>query len=147
MKLQEIISGINPIEVIGSIDINITGVNIDSRRISNGHLFIAMRGTQVDGHQYISKAIESGASAIVCEETTDYVDNVTYIKVHSTEDIAGLMLTNPNTAGLFDPNIKESPPYSTICSVAWGTNVDYFLPCAITLKARHIQQSILLLTL
>ena len=93
MKLQEIISGINPIEVIGSIDINITGVNIDSRRISNGHLFIAMRGTQVDGHQYISKAIESGASAIVCEETTDYVDNVTYIKVHSTEDIAGIIAT------------------------------------------------------
>ena len=93
MKLQEIISGINPIEVIGSIDINITGVNIDSRRISNGHLFIAMQGTQVDGHQYISKAIESGASAIVCEETTDYVDNVTYIKVHSTEDIAGIIAT------------------------------------------------------
>ena len=93
MKLQEIISGINPIEVIGSVDINITGVNIDSRRISDGHLFIAMRGTQVDGHQYISKAIESGASAIVCEETTDYVDNVTYIKVHSTEDIAGIIAT------------------------------------------------------
>lgn len=93
MKLQEIISGINPIEVVGSVDINITGVNIDSRRISNGHLFIAMRGTQVDGHQYISKAIESGASAIICEETTDYVDNITYIKVNSTEDIAGIIAT------------------------------------------------------
>ncbi len=93
MKLQEIISGINPIEVVGSVDINITGVNIDSRRISRGHLFIAMRGTQVDGHQYISKAIESGASAIVCEEATDYVENVTYIKVKNTEDIAGIIAT------------------------------------------------------
>ena len=93
MKLQEIISGINPIEVVGSIDINITGVNIDSRRISNNHLFIAMRGTQVDGHQYISKAIASGASAIVCEEDTDYVDNVTYIKVNNTENVAGIIAT------------------------------------------------------
>ena len=93
MKLQEIISVINPIEVVGSIDINITGVNIDSRRISDGHLFIAMRGTQVDGHQYISKAIESGASAIVCEEVADYVDNVTYIKVGNTENVAGIIAT------------------------------------------------------
>ena len=93
MILQEIISGIKPIEVIGSTDTNITGVNIDSRRISNGHLFIAMRGTQVDGHQYISKAIECGASAIVCEEATDYVDNITYIKVNNTEDIAGIIAT------------------------------------------------------
>ena len=93
MILQEIISRISPVEVIGTADINVTGVNIDSRSIEKGHLFIAIRGTQMDGHRFIPNAIESGAVAILCEDITDPVDGVTYVKVKSTEDVAGVVAT------------------------------------------------------
>ena len=93
MILQEIISRISPIEVIGTTAINVTGVNIDSRSIGKGHLFIAIRGTQMDGHRFIPNAIEAGACAILCEEIAEPVDGVTYIKVKSTEDVAGIVAT------------------------------------------------------
>ena len=50
MKLTELIKNINPTTVIGNADVEITGVNIDSRRIAEGHLFVAMKGTQVDNN-------------------------------------------------------------------------------------------------
>ena len=48
MKLEVLLKGVNAIEVIGTTDVEITGVNIDSRRIENGHIFVAIKGTQVD---------------------------------------------------------------------------------------------------
>ena len=67
MKLTELIKAIKPLEVIGSLDKEITGINIDSRLIETGHLFIAVKGTQTDGHSYIAAAISKGATAIICE--------------------------------------------------------------------------------
>ena len=94
MKLKELLKNIKPIGIIGNEDIEITGVNIDSRRIENGHLFIAMKGTQVDGHHFIPKAIELGAKAILCEDVPTEVNaDVTYIKVLSTEDCVGKVAT------------------------------------------------------
>ena len=51
MKLQELLKNIKPIQIIGDAEIEVTGVNIDSRKIKDGHLFVAMKGTQVDGHK------------------------------------------------------------------------------------------------
>ncbi|MGM9700039.1 MAG: UDP-N-acetylmuramoyl-L-alanyl-D-glutamate--2,6-diaminopimelate ligase [Prevotella sp.] len=94
MTLKDLLSNMKPKAVIGNEDIDITGVNIDSRRIGKGHLFVAMVGTQVDGHQFISKAIAQGAAAILCErlpeETTE---GVTYVQVDSTEDAVGKVAT------------------------------------------------------
>ena len=56
MKIKELLKNIKPLEIVGDVDVDITGVNIDSRRIENGHLFVAMKGTQVDGHKFIGKA-------------------------------------------------------------------------------------------
>ena len=67
MKLQEIINGINIIEIKGNCDLEISNIHIDSRKVEDNHLFVAVKGTQTDGHAYIDKAIEKGASAIVCE--------------------------------------------------------------------------------
>ena len=53
MKLSDLLKTIQPVRIIGSTDMEITGVNIDSRLIETGHLFMAMRGTQTDGHAYI----------------------------------------------------------------------------------------------
>ena len=92
--LSELLQTIKPVSIIGSTDKEITGVNIDSRRIEAGHLFVAMKGTQVDGHRFIPKAIESGAAAILCEDMPEEKDgNVTYIQVESTEDAVGKVAT------------------------------------------------------
>ncbi len=94
MKLKELLKNIKPISIEGDIDVEIAGVNIDSRRIKDGHLFIAIKGTQVDGHSYINKAIELGAIAILCEDVpTNKIAGITYIKVTSTEDAVGKVAT------------------------------------------------------
>ena len=94
MKLSELLKNINPTTIKGSTEVEITGVNIDSRKIANGHLFIAMKGTQVDGHQFIGKAIELGAVAVLLEDMPDTLnENVTYVQVESTEKTAGEIAT------------------------------------------------------
>ena len=93
MKLKDLLTKIKPVEIIGNADIDITGINIDSRKIESGHLFVAMRGTQVDGHQFIPKAIEKGAAAVLCEEIAEPVEGVTYIKVADSEDSVGPVAT------------------------------------------------------
>ena len=94
MILSELIARIKPVSVCGSTDIEITGINIDSRRIKQGHIFVAMKGTQVDGHKFIGKAIELGAAAILLEDMPDEIqDGVTYVQVESTEDCVGIVAT------------------------------------------------------
>ena len=94
MKITEVLKNIIPIKIVGNDNVEITGVNIDSRRIKAGHLFVAIRGTQVDGHQFIDKAIELGADAVLCEELPEKLsDHVTYVQVESTEDAVGKVAT------------------------------------------------------
>lgn len=94
MKLNELLKNIKPIGITGDTDTEITGVNIDSRLIAAGQLFVAMKGTQVDGHQFISKAIEQGAAAVLCEDMPESVAaGVTFVQVTSTEDAAGKVAT------------------------------------------------------
>lgn len=98
MKLKELIRTVQPTQINGSTDREITGVDIDSRRVQEGHLFIAMRGTQADGHAYIPAAIGQGARAVVCEELPAQTDGeaagaVTYIVVKDSEEAAGRIAT------------------------------------------------------
>ena len=94
MKLNELLKNITPIKIIGNDDVEITGVNIDSRRIKTGHLFVAMRGTQVDGHLFIGKAIELGAISVLCEDLPEALqEGITYVQVESTEDAVGKVAT------------------------------------------------------
>ena len=94
MLLAEIFKGIRIEEVVGDMQRHITDIHIDSRRIAERHLFVAMRGTQVDGHQYIAGAIDKGAAAIVCEQLPDsLVQGVTYIRVANSEEVVGPIAT------------------------------------------------------
>ena len=94
MRLGEILKGIKTETIIGSVDVEITDVNIDSRRVEAGQLFLAIKGTQTDGHKYIGKAVEQGAVAILCEELPEEkVEGVTYVQVHSTMEVAGIVAT------------------------------------------------------
>ena len=80
--------------IVGDVKADITGVNIDSRRIQPGHLFVAIKGTQVDGHSFIKKAEELGAAAVLCEEMpAEQTEGVTYVQVASTEDAVGHVAT------------------------------------------------------
>lgn len=94
MKLNKLIEGLGVISIKGDDQCEITGIDIDSRQVSDGHLFIAVKGTQVDGHTYIHKAIESGARAILCEDMpSDINPQVTYIQVGNTEQNVGQVAT------------------------------------------------------
>ncbi len=80
--LSQLLSAIPVIEVIGSDDKQITDVISDSRRVTTGSLFVAVRGTQVDGHTFIPLLQYSGVAAIVCEELPEFLEtSITYIRV------------------------------------------------------------------
>lgn len=94
MELKKLLGAIQATKVVGASEIEITGVNIDSRQVAPGHLFMAMRGTQTDGHAYIAAAIEKGATAVLCEEMpTEQVAGITYIVVSDSEEAVGKVAT------------------------------------------------------
>ena len=94
MKLSELLKYVKPIDIVGDKEVEVTGVNIDSRKIEQGHLFVAIKGTQTDGHRFIPKAIELGAVAVLCEDMPDTaVHGVTYVQVESTEGAVGPVAT------------------------------------------------------
>lgn len=94
MKLNSLVSKLNVLESKGDMERDISGVQIDSRQITDGNLFIAVRGTVADGHNYIDKALELGATAILCETFPEEVkENVTYIRVENTEREVGQVAT------------------------------------------------------
>ena len=94
MKLSELLKNVSVISLVGNAEAEITGVNIDSRRIAPGHLFVAIPGTQTDGHCFIGKAIELGATAVLCEKLPEKCDeNVTFVTVESTENCVGEVAT------------------------------------------------------
>lgn len=94
MKLSELLKYVKPITIIGDSEAEITGVNIDSRKVEKGHLFVAIKGTQTDGHHFIPKALELGAVAVLCEDVPEkHLQGVTYVQVDSTEEVVGAVAT------------------------------------------------------
>ena len=94
MILSELIKNIKPLNTVGDVGKDITGVEIDSRKIKAGNMFAAIKGTQADGHRFITKAIELGATAILCEDMPETIcEGVAYIQVESTETAIGIVAT------------------------------------------------------
>lgn len=94
MKLNELLKNVKPLAIKGNDQVEIAGVKIDSRQVKPGCLFVAIKGTQVDGHRFIGKAVELGASAILCETLPETLANgVTYVQVKSTEAAVGPVAT------------------------------------------------------
>ncbi len=92
MQLKNLLQVLKTTAVIGNDNIDIASVEADSRRVAKGSLFVAVRGTAVDGHTFIDKAVAQGAAAIVCEELPENVSpNVTYITTHDTRESLGLL--------------------------------------------------------
>ncbi|MBS1622096.1 MAG: UDP-N-acetylmuramoyl-L-alanyl-D-glutamate--2,6-diaminopimelate ligase [Bacteroidetes bacterium] len=95
MKLQDILYKVKIRSIVGERDIEVDDVQIDSRRVKKGAVFIAVGGLAVDGHQFIEKAIDSGALAIVCERIPASVhEDITYIEVESSPEASGYIAHN-----------------------------------------------------
>lgn len=79
----------------GSTDKTISKIEFDSRKVSSGDVFVAIKGTVADGHQYINKCIEQGAVAIVCENFPEkIVDGITYVQVNNSHKALAFMAAN-----------------------------------------------------
>ncbi len=90
MILKDILKEIPVAETRGSGDVEITSLTLDSRSAEKGSLFFALRGTEIDGHEYIGAAIERGAVAVVCEKIPDDInEGVTYIRVTDSHIVMG----------------------------------------------------------
>ena len=92
MNTQYLLSAIKPSLIQGALPQTVSGVESDSRKISEGFLFVAVKGVQVDGHEYISRAIESGATVVVCEDMPQELhSHVAYVQVDNTAEALGLL--------------------------------------------------------
>ena len=94
-RLKDILTDVKIVELVGSPDLSLSAIRIDSRNVTKGDLFIAISGTQVNGHDYITLAIEQGAIAIVCEIIPEVINqNITYIKVNDSSKALGIISSN-----------------------------------------------------
>lgn len=72
-ELKDILYGVNITSSVGNMNVEVKDVCFDSRQVSKGSLFVAVKGTQADGHQFIDRAVQQGAVAVVCEHLPDTV--------------------------------------------------------------------------
>jgi UDP-N-acetylmuramoyl-L-alanyl-D-glutamate--2,6-diaminopimelate ligase len=94
-KLSQILKGVELNRIIGNSELTIRSVQFDSRKIEQGDIFVAVKGTKSDGHEFIDKVIVSGAKAIVCENfPANIVPEIVYIQVHSSAKALGIMASN-----------------------------------------------------
>ena len=94
-SLQEILYKVNLETVVGDTAVQIFDLHIDSRKVKSGSCFIAVRGTVTDGHEYISTAIDNGATAIVCEKLPEVLkEEVHYVMVKNSASAAAIMAHN-----------------------------------------------------
>ncbi|RPD47549.1 UDP-N-acetylmuramoyl-L-alanyl-D-glutamate--2,6-diaminopimelate ligase [Paracnuella aquatica] len=91
-RLSDILYGVHLEAVSGSTDVEVRDVQIDSRAVQSGALFIAVKGVAADGHRFIDGAIEGGAVAVVCEAMPQTLQpQVTYVQVRNSAEAAGQM--------------------------------------------------------
>lgn len=91
-QLQDILYKVHLQEVHGSTDVEVSGIQIDSRKLQAGNVFVAIRGVHSDGHGFIAQAIQNGATVVVCEEMPkELQDAITYIRVADTQEAVAYM--------------------------------------------------------
>lgn len=95
MELEKILKGIDVVSISGDLKTNVDRITFDSRSISAGSLFVAIRGSKSDGHDFIENAIASGAAAILCESVPAGASGkVCWIKTSDTSKALGLAASN-----------------------------------------------------
>lgn len=95
MKLSKLLHKISYLNLLGNIDVEVGSIQMDSRKIKNGDLFVAVPGVSVDGHNYIAKSIDLGAAVVVCEKIPEQImPEVTYLQVKSSVKTLGTLASN-----------------------------------------------------
>ena len=93
--LKDILYKVSLIATAGDMNVQVGGIQFDSRLVEPGDLFVAMKGTQTDGHNYIQTSIEKGAICILCEDLPDAIpENITFIQVENSADALGRIASN-----------------------------------------------------
>ncbi len=94
-ELKDILYKVSLVSASGDMTRQISQVSFDSREVKSGSLFVAVKGTQVDGHQYIGSAIKSGAVAVICQTLPEQVnEDVTYVAVKNSAEALGIVASN-----------------------------------------------------
>jgi UDP-N-acetylmuramoyl-L-alanyl-D-glutamate--2,6-diaminopimelate ligase len=94
-QLKDILYKVAIESVHGSTDLTIEKIEFDSRKVSNNDVFVAIKGTLSDGHQFIDKAISLGATVVVCEDLpASIVENITYVKVQNSNQALAFLSAN-----------------------------------------------------
>ena len=94
-ELKDILYKVSLTSSYGDMSVDVKGICFDSRKVRPGFLFIAIKGTQSDGHEYIARAIELGAIAVVCEKLPDTVtDKITFVSVKNSGQALGIIASN-----------------------------------------------------
>ena len=115
MKLKQLLAGLSVLNSLDDLTIEIDKIVFDSRKVAPGSLFVAVRGTQVDGHNYIPQAIQQGAIAILCEEIPD--------QHHFTNDIHFIQVADSSVAlSQVAHNYYDHPSKSLQLIGVTGTN-------------------------
>ncbi|MDD3033217.1 MAG: UDP-N-acetylmuramoyl-L-alanyl-D-glutamate--2,6-diaminopimelate ligase [Bacteroidales bacterium] len=94
MKLQEILSNSRILQILGDCNIEISSVCFDSRKVSKGSLFVALKGVTSDGHDYIAQAVAAGAKAVICEVLPEENISATIIQVTDSHLTLGIVASN-----------------------------------------------------
>ncbi len=99
-QLSDIIQNLKPIKIVGSTNVGVAGIDLDSRAVGENYVFVAIKGTATDGHLFIDKAIENGANVIICEELPKNLqENISYVQLENTQrdlfKIASAFYDNP----------------------------------------------------
>ncbi len=93
--LKDILYGVRITAVSGSTDVKVSEIHFDSRKLGKNDVFIAIRGTMSDGHQYIEAAIDSGVAAVICEEFPERLSgDITFVEVQNTKKALAIMASN-----------------------------------------------------
>ncbi|MCG9910849.1 MAG: UDP-N-acetylmuramoyl-L-alanyl-D-glutamate--2,6-diaminopimelate ligase [Flavobacteriales bacterium] len=93
--LRDILYGVRILDVAGNTNVAIDSITMDSRKGGNFSLFVAIKGTQHDGHLFIAQAIEKGAVAVICEEIPkNHYERATYVRVADSAEALGIVASN-----------------------------------------------------
>src|SRR5688572_5884858 len=94
-SLKDILDKVSVRQLIGSVETEVSSLAFDSRKAGEGTAFVAVRGTESDGHIFISQAAGKGASVIICEDLpADLLEGLTYVQVEDSAKALGLMAAN-----------------------------------------------------
>ncbi|GMK47471.1 UDP-N-acetylmuramoyl-L-alanyl-D-glutamate--2,6-diaminopimelate ligase [Paenibacillus glycanilyticus] len=122
MKLKQVVNGLVYELIQGEVEIDITGITSDSRKIDSGGLFVAVSGFAADGHQFISNAVINGASVvIVAKDDIVVAAHVTVLRVQNTRDALARISTN------YYGNLSERMNVIGVTGTNGKTSITFFL--------------------